>query len=63
MYLKKLLIVLCLFPNMIFAQDSIKTILLKSVIITSSRSNSNIENIAASIDVINNNDYTELPIN
>jgi len=65
MYLKNiikiLLIALCLFPKITFAQDSLKTVFLKNVVISSSRNNSNIENIAASIDVVNNNDIQNLP--
>ncbi len=67
MYLKKLIkkifFIICLFPGAIWAQDTIsKNLFLKDVIINSSRTYSKMESIAASIDVVDDEDLESFPV-
>ncbi len=59
---KRLIIVLFLLIRIVNAQDTIsKNIFLKDIIITSTRSNSKLENIPACIDVVNKEDIENYP--
>ncbi|MFZ4398988.1 MAG: TonB-dependent receptor [Bacteroidales bacterium] len=61
--IKKLLFVFCLFPQTIWAQDSIrKNIFLEGIIVTSTRNNSKLESMAATVEVINHNDLENFPL-
>ncbi|NVN95131.1 MAG: TonB-dependent receptor [Bacteroidetes bacterium] len=61
-FIKKTIFILCILPQTAWAQDSIKNIFLKGVTINSTRTNADIESMAASVDVLNKNDMESFPI-
>jgi len=51
-----------MFPHIIWAQDTLKNVFLEGIIITSTRTNSTIESIAANVDVVNAKDLENFPL-
>jgi iron complex outermembrane receptor protein len=51
-----------MFPNIIWAQDTIKNVFLGGIVVTSTRTNSSIESMAASVEVINHNELENFPL-
>ncbi|MFZ4413129.1 MAG: TonB-dependent receptor, partial [Bacteroidales bacterium] len=59
---KILILILFLFAQMCWAQDSIKNIFLEGIVVTSTRCNTKIESLAANIDVLNQHDLENFPL-